>query len=171
VLRSPHMETTIPGVFVAGDGSQIRGYEAAIDEGRAAGIAACAQLGKLSSGEAHRLIQPLHRKLRRVRRFGEALDAISAPRPGILDSMPDDTIICRCEEVKLLDIRKAVALGAGSINDIKRRTRLGMGHCQGHFCGQMINELLWKIGGEKKKREIFTPRIPVKPVPFGALLD
>lgn len=170
-VRSSRMETTIPGVFVAGDGSQIKGYEAAIEEGRAAGIAACAQLGKLSLDQADRQIRPLQRKLKRAKKFGEALDAISAPRPGILHSMPDDTIICRCEEVKLRDIRNAVAYGAGGINDIKRRTRLGMGHCQGRFCGQLINELLWKISGEQKKREVFTPRIPVKPVPFGALLE
>lgn len=171
VRRNESMETSISGVFVAGDVFQIKGYQAAIDEGRAASLAACAQLGKLSADEAHRLIRPLHGKLKRARQFGEALDAISAPRPGIFDGMSDDTIICRCEEVKLLDIRNAIASGAAGINDIKRRTRLGMGHCQGRFCGQLINELLWKISGEKKKREVFTPRIPAKPVPFGALLE
>jgi thioredoxin reductase/bacterioferritin-associated ferredoxin len=171
VDRNDRLETTISGVFVAGDSSRIKGYQAAIDEGRAAGIAACSQLGKLSKDQADQLIRPLQCKLIRAKNFGQALDAVSAPRAGILDSMPDDTVICRCEEVTLRHIRNAVAQGAGDINDIKRRTRLGMGHCQGRFCGQMINELLWKISGEKRKREIFTPRIPVKPVPFGALLE
>ncbi len=68
------------------------------------------------------------------------------------------------------DIRTSVENGASGGNDIKRRTRLGMGHCQGRFCGQIINELLWKISGEHRTREIFTPRIPVKPVPFEALI-
>ena len=171
VMRSPRMETTIPGVFVAGDGSQIRGYEAAINEGRAAGIAACTQLGKLSFDQADQLIGPLQSKLKRAGQFGEAVDGISTPRPGILDSIPDDTIICRCEDVTLGDIRAAVCYGAKGINDIKRRTRLGMGHCQGRFCGQTINELLWKLSAEDLPREVFTPRIPAKPVPFGVLLE
>jgi thioredoxin reductase/bacterioferritin-associated ferredoxin len=169
--RSTHMETTVPGVFVAGDSSQIKGYEAAIDEGRTAGIAACAQLGKLSFDQADQLIRSLRNKLKRATRFAEALDAISAPRPGILDSIPDDTIICRCEDVTVGNIRTAVGYGARGINDIKRRTRLGMGHCQGRLCGQMINELLWKLTGESLPREVFTPRIPAKPVPFSALLE
>lgn len=67
------------------------------------------------------------------------------------------------------DIRSAVAQGAGDANDIKKRTRLGMGHCQARFCGQVINELIWKLTGVPKEREVFTPRVPIKPVPFGVL--
>jgi bacterioferritin-associated ferredoxin len=171
VERNESMETTIPGVFTAGDGAQIKGYQAAIDEGRIAGMAACAQLGKLSFDEADQLIRPLQSKLKRAKQFAEALDAISATRPGILDSIPDDTVICRCEEVRLADLRRAITNGAADINDVKRRTRLGMGHCQGRFCGQLVNELLWKLSGNQKQRDVFTPRIPAKPVPFGALLE
>jgi thioredoxin reductase len=171
VDRNESMETSIHGVFAAGDGVQIKGYQAAIDEGRIAGMAACAQLGKLSFDQADQLIRPLRSKLKRASQFGKALDAISAPRPGIFDSIPDDTIMCRCEEVRLADLRRAISNGAADINDIKRRTRLGMGHCQGRFCGQIINELLWKLSGEALPREVFTPRIPAKPVPFGALLE
>ena len=71
--------------------------------------------------------------------------------------------------VNIVDWYNAVAAGARDINDIKRRTRLGMGHCQGRFCGQVINELLWKLSGAQGKREIFTPRIPVRAVSFGEL--
>jgi len=63
----------------------------------------------------------------------------------------------------------AVAAGARDVNDIKRRTRLGMGHCQGRFCGQVINELVWRLTGVRKQREIFTSRSPAKPVPFACL--
>jgi hydrogen cyanide synthase HcnB len=97
------------------------------------------------------------------------MDILSAPRPGIFNILSDDTVVCRCEEVTMQDVISAVADGARDINDIKRRTRLGMGHCQGRFCGQVINELIWRLTGVRKQREIFTPRTPAKPVPFGCL--
>ena len=97
------------------------------------------------------------------------MDAISTPRPGIFDILSDDTIVCRCEEVTMQDVTRAVADGAKDVNDIKRRTRLGMGHCQGRICGQVINELVWQLTGVRRQREIFTPRIPAKPIPFACL--
>ncbi len=86
-----------------------------------------------------------------------------------MEILSDDTIVCRCEEVTLGKIASSVADGAIDVNDVKRRTRLGMGHCQGRICGQLINELIWKFTGDSKERTLFTPRIPAKPVPFEAL--
>jgi NAD(P)H-nitrite reductase large subunit len=97
------------------------------------------------------------------------MDAISRPRPGVFNILTDDTVVCRCEEVTMQDVVSAVANGARDVNDIKRRTRLGMGHCQGRFCGQVINELIWRLSGVRKQPGIFTPRIPAKPVPFKCL--
>jgi NAD(P)H-nitrite reductase large subunit len=97
------------------------------------------------------------------------MDSLSAPRPGIFNILSDDTIVCRCEEVTVRDVISAVTDGARDVNDIKRRTRLGMGHCQGRICGQVINELMWKFSGIRKARDIFTSRIPAKPVSFECL--
>ena len=45
-------------------------------------------------------------------------------------------IICRCEVVTEAEIRQAVnrPVGATTIDGVKRRTRAGMGRCQGGFC-------------------------------------
>jgi len=53
-------------------------------------------------------------------------------------------ILCRCETVSEGEILDAVrrTLGAKSLDGIKRRTRAGMGRCQGGFCGPKIMELL-----------------------------
>jgi thioredoxin reductase/bacterioferritin-associated ferredoxin len=169
VELNERMETNIPGVFAAGDGLTIKGYSAAIEEGRVAALEACAQLDRVSRREANRLLQPALRKLKRFNRFGQIMDVLSTPRPGIFNILSDDTVVCRCEEVTMQDVISAVADGARDVNDIKRRTRLGMGHCQGRFCGQVINELIWRLTGVREQREVFTPRIPVKPVPFGCL--
>jgi hydrogen cyanide synthase HcnB len=169
VELNERMETSIPGVFAAGDGLTIKGYSAAIEEGRVAALEACAQLDRVSRSEANRLLRPALKKLKQFNRFGQILDVLSTPRPGIFNIMTDDTVVCRCEEVTMQDVISAVADGARDVNDVKRRTRLGMGHCQGRLCGQVINELIWQLTGVRKQREMFTPRTPAKPVSFACL--
>ena len=45
-------------------------------------------------------------------------------------------VVCRCETVTEAEIRQAVRrpVGARTIDGVKRRTRAGMGRCQGGFC-------------------------------------
>ena len=53
-------------------------------------------------------------------------------------------IICRCETItegEILDAIRAPA-GARDVDGVKRRTRAGMGRCQGGFCGSKVVELL-----------------------------
>ena len=53
-------------------------------------------------------------------------------------------IVCRCEQITEGEIRKALKTNppARDIDGIKRRTRSGMGRCQGGFCQPRIAELL-----------------------------
>ena len=53
-------------------------------------------------------------------------------------------IVCRCETItegEILDAIHAPA-GARDVDGVKRRTRAGMGRCQGGFCGSKVVELL-----------------------------
>ncbi len=51
------------------------------------------------------------------------------------DNPEDCTLVCECENVTLGEIKYAVAeLGVRTLSDLRRRTRLGMGTCQGTFC-------------------------------------
>ena len=72
-------------------------------------------------------------------------------------------IVCRCEVVTEAEIRDAIRrpVGARSIDGVKRRTRAGMGRCQGGFCSPRVMEILCeelgkspleitKCGGESK---------------------
>ena len=45
-----------------------------------------------------------------------------------------ETYLCRCECISIEQVDVAIAEGNLTINDIKRRTRVGMGICQGIFC-------------------------------------
>lgn len=72
-------------------------------------------------------------------------------------------IVCRCETItegEIIDAIKAPA-GARDVDGVKRRTRAGMGRCQGGFCGSKVVEILsrelgvpmneiTKFGGESK---------------------
>jgi len=53
-------------------------------------------------------------------------------------------IICRCEEISEGEIIDAIRRvpGARSLDGVKRRTRAGMGRCQGGFCAPRVMELL-----------------------------
>ena len=53
-------------------------------------------------------------------------------------------IVCRCESVSEAEIRAAIRcrIGARTLDGVKRRTRAGMGRCQGGFCSPRIIAIL-----------------------------
>jgi len=53
-------------------------------------------------------------------------------------------IICRCEKVSKAEVLRAIhqPLPARSLDAIKRRTRAGMGRCQGGFCSPRVLKIL-----------------------------
>lgn len=54
------------------------------------------------------------------------------------------SLVCRCEQVTEYEIRAAIRrpVGATTIDGVKRRTRAGMGRCQGGFCSPRVLEIL-----------------------------
>ena len=57
-------------------------------------------------------------------------------RPGWPGWLSEDTVICRCEEVDLREVRRSIVdLGATDPRTVKLLARPGMGLCQGRVCG------------------------------------
>jgi len=84
--------------------------------------------------------------------------------------LKDDIIICRCEEVKLGEIKKAILEGAITVEDVKRRTRAGMGLCQGKSCGRIIARLISQYSGQSIENILpATFRPPVRAIKLGHL--
>jgi len=82
----------------------------------------------------------------------------------------DDVIICRCEEITAGEIRKAIGEGARDVPSVKRRTRSGMGLCQGRSCERLVLRLLCEetdANGELLRRD--RVRGPLLPVSLGDL--
>lgn len=66
-------------------------------------------------------------------------------RRKLLAEKPEyGVIVCRCEEISEGEILDAIdrPVGAVSMDGIKRRTRAGMGRCQGGFCTPKTMELI-----------------------------
>lgn len=65
-------------------------------------------------------------------------------RAAIAANPLNGKLICRCEVVTEAEIRAAIRrpVGATSIDGVKRRTRAGMGRCQGGFCSPRVAEIL-----------------------------
>ena len=55
-------------------------------------------------------------------------------------------IICRCESISEGEILEAIhrPVGATTLDGVKRRTRAGMGRCQGGFCSPKVTAILAK---------------------------
>jgi NAD(P)H-nitrite reductase large subunit len=63
------------------------------------------------------------------------------------DKIQKDIIICRCEEVRLSEIRSAIDKGARTVEEVKKLTRAGMGLCQSKTCFPLIASIIFKETG------------------------
>lgn len=161
-------QTTVPGIYVAGDGAGIGGVGVALARGRVAARAALTSLGK--SGQDADL-SAARAELAKANRGREFLDLLYKPAEQF--RIPEgDTIVCRCEEVRASDIRSAVDIGASGPNQLKAYLRTGMGPCQGRLCGLTVTELMAKARGTTPEQiGYYRLRAPVKPLTLSELAD
>jgi bacterioferritin-associated ferredoxin len=54
----------------------------------------------------------------------------------------DNTIICRCADVTLGEIKEVIRKGYTTLDEIKRLTRAGMGQCQGKTCRNLLLQVI-----------------------------
>lgn len=169
-IRDPFMQTTVPGVFAVGDGAGVAGSLVALEEGRIAGITAAEQAGTIDAREADRRREGPNARLYSLGQVRGILDEISRMRPGLSEFATPDTLMCRCEEVSLAEVRGAIDQGARDLQAVKLLTRLGMGPCQGRNCAPSTATLLCgALGCHPADVGRINPRPPVRPVTLGAL--
>jgi NADPH-dependent 2,4-dienoyl-CoA reductase/sulfur reductase-like enzyme len=166
--RSEDCETSLPGIYAVGDCCGLGGAPAASEEGVIAGAAVARALGRHVD---ERTVANARTALNRHRRFQDALWSVfAAPQPQV-EHADRDTIICRCEDVTLGAIESALGDGVPAIGEVKRRTRLGMGRCQGRYCAPVLGALLAERQGRvADELAFFAPRVPAKPVAISDLV-
>ena len=136
--------TSVPHVFCVGEPTGIAGLDAALVQGEIAGLA-CA--GKSDAS--------LTRRAKQRRAFADRLEKAFALREELRSLPTDETIVCRCEDVTVGNLRDRL-----SWTDAKLQTRCGMGPCQGRVCGPAIEFLMqWRP---------VSVRQPILPVPMQA---
>jgi len=165
-------QTSLPNIAVAGDGGGILGAEAAVLSGRLTALDAAMWLGHIGAAERDRRAAAIRAPLDRERAFRPFLDRLYRPSRSVLVPAEDEVIACRCEEVSVGRVRRAMRLGAQGPNQLKAFTRCGMGPCQGRICGPVVAAIAADVLG-KPIAEIGTyrPRAPFKPITVGALAD
>ena len=161
----------VRGVYLAGDGARLLGADGAEIAGRLAALAVLTDLGIAAPPGIG--APALHRRRRAMDRFRRGL-TIAFPWPAdLVAGLPDDTLVCRCEAITAGTLRRGgTDLGAPEVNRAKAFTRVGMGRCQGRFCGIAGAEIL---AAARQASPEQTGRLrgqaPVKPLPVAALLD
>lgn len=159
-------ETSVRGLFAAGETTGVGGVDLAAYEGLIAGAAAAEHCGMVPALTAKAETQA-RRHVRDLRRFAETLHATFPVREGWRNDVDDATLVCRCEEVSARQVRDAVQMGATDARSVKLITRAGMGWCQGRVCGPIVDGL---CGFDDLASLVGAATRPVAaPVPLGAL--
>ncbi|MGB7874174.1 MAG: FAD-dependent oxidoreductase [Anaerolineales bacterium] len=164
------LETSVPGIYAVGETAGVSGAKTALIQGQIAGAAIARELGKLNNEEFARRYIPLNKQLQPLKRFGSMLNTLFRPPPALNNLITDETIICRCEQIRAGEIRQAIRKGAHTLSDLKNWLPVGQGHCQGRTCGLLLARLIRnEIGMSVGRIDQFRPRPPLKPIPLGAL--
>lgn len=121
------MRTSVAGVYAAGEACGIGGRDCALIEGAMAGHAAA------GAPEAARALRS---RGRHARAFAALLPEYFGLDPQIGAAATADTLVCRCEDVRLGELD-----GHADWRAAKLATRCGMGSCQGRICGAALAQL------------------------------
>ena len=72
---------------------------------------------------------PLAQRRSSIARHGELAEKLAGNTPV------DNSLVCECEEVSIGEVKYALnELDVNNLVDLRRRTRVGMGTCQGELC-------------------------------------
>jgi NADPH-dependent 2,4-dienoyl-CoA reductase/sulfur reductase-like enzyme len=128
-------QTTVPGVYAAGEVTGVGGATLALVEGRLVGAVTVVARGRsapIGESDTARLLA----RRAAMRRFAALMHDIHAPPAGWTSWLTGETTVCRCAEVPVSEIRDAVTdLGAVDARAVAALTRAGTGWCRGRVCG------------------------------------
>ena len=137
-------QTSVRGVFCAGEPTSIGGVESSLVEGQIAGLVAGGR-----TEEARKLFGARER----ARRFASLLDQTFRLRAELRKLPSPETLVCRCEDVSYARLQKHVGWRAA-----KLQTRCGMGPCQGRICGP-ATQFFFKWNPDSVRPPVFPVRV------------
>lgn len=162
-------ETSIPGVFIAGDGGGIVGAQASAHAGTLAALAILRRADRLPDAEFLARHAAARRGLGSHMAIRPFLDRLYRPRREVLEPA-DEVVVCRCEVVRAGDIREAARQGCIGPNQMKAFLRCGMGPCQGRMCGPAVSAIIARETGQSPAQTgYYRIRPPLKSVTMAEL--
>lgn len=166
------METSIANVLAAGEITGVGGALKSINEGKIAAITILKKFEKIGDNEYRRQLKKLTKERKHHMRFVHYFNSLyRIPAQAILD-IPDDTVVCRCEDITMSDIKKGIANGYNNPQALKSGMRITMGNCQGRTCGPVVYDILNLLTGQSlESLGPFNVRPPLKPISIKALAD
>ena len=168
--RDDRGRTDVSGTYALGDCTGLGGARAALAEGALVGLAVAEDLGHKIDAKLAARRREAAAMLARHRRFQRALWRLYAAPAYSARLATPETLICRCEEITFGQVEAALAENMREVGAVKRRTRLGMGRCQGRYCAPVLEALMAeRVGAPRGEFTGFAPRVPVKPVPIEEL--
>lgn len=172
VKVNDRLETSVKDIFAAGEITGVGGALKSIDEGKMAANTILRRLEKIVGPDFERELQRLSQRRKHHMQFVHYFNSLyHIPRAVLLD-IPDDTIVCRCEDITMGDIKKGIAAGYNTPKALKTARRLSMGNCQGRTCGPVVYDILNLLTHyHPHTTGQFNARPPLKPVSLGALAD
>jgi len=164
VRKNIFNQTSDKNVYIIGEAARNAGAKISFYEGQLTGFLLNKNLKKISRYLSFPLI--LFNLLRNFV-FQIFLWRIFYRNHTNIVSINEDTVFCRCEDIKYRDVLKYKDTPNIDAGMIKRMTRVGMGRCQGRYCGVGLNEIFEdKITTENHKQFSFAPQNPIKTVPL-----
>jgi NADPH-dependent 2,4-dienoyl-CoA reductase/sulfur reductase-like enzyme len=173
VTVDKNLETTLDSVYAVGEITGVAGGKKSIVQGEIAAISILKKMGKLPrEAEDSKRMEPLYSRNRQQMEYAAFLNNLCQVPLAAYQQIPDETLICRCENISMGEIKKAITLGFTTSGGIKKATRCGMGMCQGRICGAVITDIIMALT-QKKPEEIGSSRLraPVKNVAIDSFLD
>src|SRR5690606_17078784 len=139
-LVQPGGQSSRANVYLAGDGMRIGGADMAELTGMQC---AYSLLQDLDIHCDKKQVAQLARRIVRGRKTRQCIDHMFAPPAHWLDAAEDDLLICRCEEIRVGEVRQMLREDPHSgLNRMKALSRVGMGRCQGRMCVAGVSMLL-----------------------------
>jgi NADPH-dependent 2,4-dienoyl-CoA reductase/sulfur reductase-like enzyme len=158
--------SSVPGVYLAGDGVRVLGADGAEIGGRLAALAVLKDFQLKVDDDQLQQLRAAQASMDRFRRG--LVQAFPWPAQQAAQ-LPDEAIVCRCEVVTAGELRRTVCeMGAREANRAKAFSRVGMGRCQGRYCGNAGAEVIAHAAGvpvELVGR--LRGQAPVKPLPIA----
>lgn len=172
VAHDERMESSAPGIFVAGEPTGVAGADQARAEGHLAGLSIARELSapRTPSGAT---FAAADKGISRAEHFSTVVQTMFEPKREALATLATpDTIICRCELVTRTSVDATLDDNpfVSTASAVKLQCRSGMGPCQGRYCEGTVGALVANARGTSlAEAGHFTAHLPVKPVPVEAL--